>query len=51
MPVVAASETGIALKLILVQQNILESLAIVGDSPVCEKLIQVKASRSGHVKS
>ena len=39
IPVVAASETGTALKLILVQQNILESLAIVGDSPVCERLI------------
>jgi hypothetical protein len=39
IPVVAASETGPALKLILVQQNILESLTIVGDSPVCERLI------------
>ena len=39
IPVVAASETGAALKLLLVQQNILESLAIVGDSPVCERLI------------
>ena len=38
IPAVAASEIGKALKLILVQQNILESLAIVGDSPVYEKL-------------
>ena len=26
-------------------------MAIVGDSPVCEKLLKVKSSRSGHVKS
>ncbi len=26
-------------------------MAIVGDSPVCKKLIKVKSSRSGHVKS
>ena len=29
----------------------MESLAIVGDSPVCENLLRVKSSRSGHVKS
>ena len=26
-------------------------MAIVGDSPVCEKFFKVKSSRSGHVKS
>ena len=26
-------------------------MAIVGDSPVCEKILKVKSSRSGHVKS
>ena len=26
-------------------------MAIVGDSPVCENLLKVKSSRSGHVKS
>ena len=35
-PLVAASERGPGLCLVLRQQNNLESLAIVGDSPVCE---------------
>ena len=29
----------------------MESMAIVGDSPVCKNFIKVKSSRSGHVKS
>ena len=37
IPLVAASERGLALKLGLVQQNALESAAIKGDSPVCER--------------
>ena len=36
IPAVAASETGLALKLVLRQVNKLESLAIQGDSPVAD---------------
>ena len=36
IPLVAASERGLALKFIMVQWNVLESTAIQGDSPVHE---------------
>ena len=48
---VAASERGPALKLDLGSKNSLESLAIVGDSPVFENPFPVKSSRTGHVLS
>ena len=51
IPVVAASETGLALKLVVRQVNVLESTAIQGDSPVTGSAFQVKTSRTGHVLS
>ena len=50
IPLVVASESGTALKLCIVQQNVMERTATVGDSPVYEKLYKVKSSRSEHVK-
>ena len=51
IPAVAASETGLALKLVWCQVNELESSAIQGDSPVADNTLSVKTSRTGHVLS
>lgn len=51
IPKVAASEIGLALKLLMRQVNELESSAIQGDSPVTDISSSVKSSRAGHVIS
>ena len=51
IPKVAASEIGLALKLYMCQVNILERMAIKGDSPVTDSTHSVKSSRAGHVIS
>lgn len=51
IPKVAASEIGLALKLLMRQTNTLESVAIKGDSPVVDISSSVKSSRAGHVIS
>ena len=48
---VAASESGTALKLCWRKKKELESSTIEGDSPVFEFFFKVKSSRSGHVES
>ena len=48
---VAASESGTALKLCWRKKNELGSSTIEGDSPVFEFFFKVKSSRSGHVES
>ena len=51
IPKVAASEIGLALKLLMRQMNTLESVAIKGDSPVIDISLLVKTSKAGHVIS
>ena len=51
IPKVAASEIGLALKLLMRQTKVLESTAIKGDSPVVDISSSVKSSRAGHVTS
>ena len=51
IPKVAASEIGLALKLLMRQVKLLESCAIQGDSPVTGNAFKVKSSRAGHVIS
>ncbi len=51
IPKVAASEIGLALKLLMRQTKPLESGAIKGDSPVVDISSSVKSSRAGHVIS
>ena len=51
IPKVAASEIGLALKLLMRQTKALESAAIKGDSPVVDISSSVKTSRAGHVIS
>ena len=51
IPKVAASEIGLALKLLMTQVKILESIAIQGDSPVTDMSFWVKTSKAGHVIS
>ena len=51
IPLVAASERGLALKPFISQGNVLGRTAIQGDSPVPEDELMVKTSRSGHEKS
>ena len=51
IPAVAASDPGVALKRFMSEWKPLESGAIQGDSPVHDRLFNVKTSRTGHVLS
>lgn len=51
IPIVAASEIGLALKLYMRQVKVLERTAKQGDSPVADSVCSVKSSRAGHVLS